>query len=196
MKFSLRIFLIVAIFFYGLNFSFCQNSNYYSVSQDTKILNSLKVFERTGNEEALNIIRRKDNNLKIIFYDLGLLSFDYASHYAVATSDGQGTDYILINSRFDDEPDEAIASIIAHELTHQLSQTTMEEEIRAWTNETKQWIYCKKNNPKLAALDEKKYPMVRRLNYLETLYREGNSSNRLIAEVVEHNSTYNKLALK
>ncbi len=194
MKIFLRIFLVLVIFFYGLNISFCQNYN--NVSQDTKILSSLRVFERTGNQEALNLVKKKDKDLKIIFYDLGLLSYDYASHYALATSDGQGTDYILINSRFKDEPEEAIASIIAHELTHQLAKTTMEEEIKAWTNEAKQWIYCKKTKPDLAYLDEKKYPMVRRLNYLERLYKEANCSSRLIAELVENNTAYNKLALR
>jgi len=194
MKIFLRIFLIVIIFFYGLNISFCQN--YYNVSQDTKILSSLRVFERTGNEEALNLIKKKDDNLKIIFYDLGLLSYNYASYYALATSDGQGTDYILINSKYENEPEDAIASIIIHELTHQLQRTTMDEEIKAWTNEARQWIECKKINPELVSLDEKKYPMVRRLNYLEKLYKEANYSSRLIAEVVENNTAYNKLALK
>lgn len=194
MKCLLRMFLVVAIFFYGLNLSFC--NNYYKVSQDTKILSSLKIFERTGNTEALELLRRKDDDLKIIFYDLSLLSFNYEYYYALATSDGRGTDYILINSKFKDEPDEALASIIAHELTHQLPKATMEEEIQAWTNEARQWISCKRINPKLSEFQENKYPLIKRLNYLEKLYKEAHNSDYMIAEIVERNLAYNKLALR
>lgn len=179
------------------NLSFAKN--YSKISDDVEIQKALFLLEENRAEKTLNLINGQNDSrkpIKIMFYSLILVSPKYSDAYAIATEDNDGNMYILIDSKYKDEPPEALASLITHEATHQLSQTTLEEEIQAWTNETLQWIEFKKTKPELAKLDENKYKLVRRLNYLEKLYVSGNNSNELIAETVINNKSYRLLSLK
>lgn len=193
MNFIGKLFLALTILMFSISTSYC--TRLQDVSNDAKIFMALKVLEQTNNQTALKTIKNK-KHLKIIFYSLSLLSHSYKDHYALATSDGNGTDYILINSKYKNTPKEALSSLIAHELTHKLAQTTLEEEIQAWMNETKQWIECKKLNPKLSELNEGNHPLVERLNKLEKLYNEAHKKSTLIVKLIKNNSAYGKLAFK
>jgi len=179
------------------NISYAQK--YTDISSDSRIENALSVLEKTDSQKVLNTLMGSNSShhpVKIIFYSLMLLDPKLADAHALSTSANDGTIYIVIDSKYQNEPREALASIIVHEATHQLSRTTMEEEIQAWTNEAVQWIKFKKMNPKLAHLDENQYRLVKRLNYLESLYLKGNNTNELIAEAVINNSSYQLLSLK
>jgi len=198
--FGLKKFLSVTILLGVLSFpnlSYAQN--YSKISTDSGIERALMRLEEVHSDTVLKSLMGDNSShrpVKIMFYSLFLLSPQYEGAHALATSDNDGNMYILIDSKYQNEPPEAIASIIAHEITHQLPKTTMEEETLAWTNEALQWIKFKKLNPKLAQLDENKYRLVKRLNYLERLYVNGNNSNELIAEAVSNNRSYKMLALK
>lgn len=174
---ALSLFLIFA------NIAPVAAQNFYYFSNDNKIINALKVLEYTDNVSALKTLKEKKHNLKIRFYNLSLLSYEYADYYALATSNKE-YDYILINSKYKDSPKEAIASLIAHELTHKLATTTFEEEVLAWTNEAKQWIKCKAN-----LKNTKPNKLIKRLNKIENLYK-----NKLIAQEIKSLSAYKKLA--
>lgn len=179
------------------NLSFAKS--YSKISDDTEIQKALFVLEGNHADKTLALLNGQNSShkpIKIMFYSLIMVSPKYADAYAIATADNDGNMYILIDTKYKDEPPEALASLIAHEATHQLAQTTLEEEIQAWTNETLQWIEFKKTTPSLAKLDENKYKLVRRLNYLEKLYVSGNNSSELIAETVIHNKSYRLLSLK
>ena len=173
--------------------------NYSKISNDSQIEKALLKLEEIHSDNILKSLMGENPSqrpVKVMFYSLMLLSPQYADAHALATSDNDGNMYILIDSRYKNEPPEAIASIIAHEITHQLPKATIEEETLAWTNEAIQWIKFKKLNPKLAQFDENQYRLVKRLNYLERLYVNGNNSNELIAEAVSSNRSYKLLALK
>lgn len=184
--------IVLVILIFTTNTAFCQNFRGHTC--DVKILSALETLEKTNNKEAINALK-KNKHLKIMFYNLSLISVEYNKHYALATSSGNGTDYILINNKYKKCPKEAISSLIAHELTHKKKNTTMEEEINAWVNETKQWIECKKHNSQLATINEKNYPLVKRLNNLEKLYKES-KNNELIIKFIQNIDAYEKLALK
>lgn len=173
--------------------------NYSRISDDVRIEKALSLLEESHSDKTLNILMGENSShkpIKIMFYSLIMLSPKYSDAYALATSDDDGNMYILIDSKYKDEPPEALASLIAHEATHQLSKTTIDEEIQAWTNETRQWIELKKTRPELSKYDENKYKLVRRLNYLEKLYVTSNNSNELIAEAVLSNTAYRLLSMK
>ena len=198
--FGLKKFLAVTLLVGTLSLpgiSYAQN--YSKISDDIQIERAIIALNESHADKVINTLMGDNPSrhpVKIMFYNLCLLSPQYSDTHALATSDNDGTMYILIDSKYQNEPPEALASIIAHEITHQLPRATLDEEIQAWTNETRQWIEFKKNNPKLALLDENKYRLVKRLNYLEKLYTAGNNSNELIAEAVMNNKAYRTLSYK
>ena len=145
--------------------------DFSQVTTDSKITKALKALERVHSFDVLNKVMYDNTSrrpVKIMFYSLATLSPKYAEAHALATGLDDGTAYILIDSRHRNASPEEIACLIAHEITHQLAVTTMEEEIRAWTNEAQQWIKFKSENPDLKTSGE----LTNRLNRLVAMYND------------------------
>lgn len=163
--------------------------NLNSMTDDSKIMAALKVLN--DNNQTATLTRIEKSKAKIIFYDLTLISFSYAKHYAVASVDEYGDNYILINSNLKSSPKEALACLIAHESVHQLPTATFDEEVLATTTEARTWMLLK---DKVSDAQYSNDRLVKRLNNLVSMEEK---DKNLIAKAISENSFYqNQLSLK
>lgn len=180
--------VVTAIFLLSANCVYAKDL--YKYSNDTKVTDALEVLESIGANDVFS--RLDKNEFKIMFYDLSLMDFSYAKHFAVSSTDENGNNYILINERFRYSPKEAIACLIAHESVHVSPQATLNEETRATTEEAQTWI---KLRGRVSTSEEN--TLIARENKLARLYQSSTTGNDLIRESIAGNSFYQQqLAMK
>lgn len=166
-------------------------SNFYNYTDDSKVISALEVLENIGSNDVFS--RLDKGSVKIIFYDLSLMSFSYAKDYAISSTDENGNNYILINEKFKSAPKEAIACLIAHESVHQLAHPTLDEEVRATTTEAQTWIKVRNQ----ATISDLNNTLVIRENKLANLYKSSAPGENLIKDLIANNSFYQQqLAMK
>ena len=163
--------------FLGVNQA--QAANVSKYSDDYKVQAALTVLENIGSNDVFT--RLDKNQVKIMFYDLTMIDYSYANHYAVASTDENGENFILINSKFQNSPKEAIACLIAHESVHVLPQATMAEEIQATTVEAQTWLKVRAN------VTDTNDKLVQREMKLADNYE---ADNNRIAQAIASNSFY------
>ncbi len=173
------------ILFLSINTSDAYDLN--KMSDNSKIISALKVLEENNQTDVLT--RLNKHKIKIMFYDLSMISYTYSKHYAVASTDEYGDNYILINTNLSSSPKEALACLIAHESVHELAQATHEEEVRATTTEAKTWMLLK---DKVSEKYENDI-LVKRLNNLLAMHETGNN---LISKAISNNAFYQKQLAK
>lgn len=179
--------LVMLIFL--LSISKVQAIDFNNYSDDAKIVSSLAVLDSIGSEDVFDRLNKSSTH--IIFYDLSLMSYSYAKHYAVSSTDESGNNYILINEKFRNSSKEAIACLIAHESVHQLAHATMDEEVRATTIEAQTWL---KLGVSLSSNSSDE--LVNRENKLAQMYKMSTARQNLIRESIASNSFYqHQLAL-
>lgn len=182
--------LMVALTFILLCANQVQASSFSNYTEDNRIISALSVLENIGANDVFS--RLDKSSTKIIFYDLTLISFSYAKHYAISSTDESGNNYILINEKFRNSAPEAIACLIAHESIHQLPQATLDEEVRATTTEAQTWL--KLRNSINADTNDN---LIQRENKLASLYKASTQSENLIKDSIANNSFYQQqLAMK
>ncbi len=180
--------IITLIFMFGTA-NTVSATDFSNVSDNAKITSALNMLEKTNSKETIDAVMGQNSankQVKIMFFSLGSVSPEYANAHAMATSDDNGVPYILINEKHRNAPAEAIACLIVHEMTHQLSKTTMDEEVQAWSNEVSQWAKFKAMNPSMNFKGE----LVDRLN---NLYANSSKSDSYISMAVANNSNYSQL---
>lgn len=184
-----KVFLaVIALFVLSANQVFAYNLN--NISDDAKVVSALQVLENIGAADVFD--RLEKSSTKVMFYDLTLMSYSYAKHYAISSTDENGNNYILINEKFKNSPKEAIACLIAHESVHQLSQATLDEETRATTREAQCWLQLK-DRVDVSCSDD----LLNRLNRLAMLYHNSTPGQDLIKISISNNSFYQQqLALR
>ena len=173
--------LIILVLFMCFGTQEASAYNLNKMTDNQNILSALKVLEDNGQTTVLSRIER--NKTKIMFYDLTLISFSYAKHYAVASKDEYGDNYILINSKLKYSPKEALACLIAHESVHELEHATYEEEVRATTTEANTWQLLKDKVSEKYDNDI----LVKRLNNLLLMKTAGEDN---IGNMIAKNSFY------
>lgn len=174
--------LLVLMFIMFLGVNQAQAVDFSKYSDDYKVKNALEVLENIGSNDVFE--RLDKNKIKIMFYDLSMIDYSYSKHYAVASTDENGENYILINATFKNSPKEAIACLIAHESVHVLPRATLEEEVRATTTEIQTWL---KVCDKVANVNDK---LVQREIKLADNYKLSTPNNNLIAQAIASNSFY------
>lgn len=172
------IFTFIAIVLLSANSAFAYNLNNFS--DDYKIISALKVLEKNNQTETLS--RLEKSNVQIQFYDLSQISYSYAKHFAVSTTDENGDNFILINQNFASSPKEALACLIAHESVHQLAHATYNEEVEATTTEAKTWILLRNQ-----VTNSTQDALVSRLNKLAAMQ---STDNKLIAKAISNSAFY------
>ncbi len=171
--------LVVLMFIMFLGVNQAQAANVSKYSDDYKVQAALKVLENIGSNDVF--ARLDKNQVKIMFYDLTMIDYSYANHYAVASTDENGENFILINSKFQNSPKEAVACLIAHESVHVLPQATMAEEVQATTVEAQTWLKVRAN---VTNTNDK---LVQREMKLADNYE---ADNNRIAQAIASNSFY------
>lgn len=171
--------LVVLMFIMFLGVNQAQAANVSKYSDDYKVQAALTVLENIGSNDVFT--RLDKNQVKIMFYDLTMIDYSYANHYAVASTDENGENFILINSKFQNSPKEAIACLIAHESVHVLPQATMAEEIQATTVEAQTWLKVRAN------VTDTNDKLVQREMKLADKYE---ADNNRIAQAIASNSFY------
>ena len=171
--------LVVLMFIMFLGVNQAQAANVSKYSDDYKVQAALTVLEKIGSNDVFT--RLDKNQVKIMFYDLTMIDYSYANHYAVASTDENGENFILINSKFKNSPKEAIACLIAHESVHVLPQATMAEEVQATTVEAQTWLKVRAN---VTNTNDK---LVQREMKLADNYE---ADNNKIAQAIASNSFY------
>lgn len=171
--------LVVLMFIMFLGVNQAQAANVSKYSDDYKVQAALTVLENIGSNDVFT--RLDKNQVKIMFYDLTMIDYSYANHYAVASTDENGENFILINSKFQNSPKEAIACLIAHESVHVLPQATIAEEIQATTVEAQTWLKVRAN------VTDTNDKLVQREMKLADNYE---ADNNRIAQAIASNSFY------
>ena len=158
-------------------------ANVAKISKDAKLQSALTILEQTGSENLVNGLER--HRIQVRFYDLSTLSYEYARHYAMRVETQEGKQYILINTKFENAPTEAIACLVAHEAIHNLPNATFAEEVMATTVEAKTWLQVRNR----IAYQNSTNPLVRRLERNANRYL---SSTNGISNAIAQNATYRK----
>lgn len=171
--------LVILMFIMFLGVNQAQAANVSKYSDDYKVQAALTVLENIGSNDVFT--RLDKNQVKIMFYDLTMIDYSYANHYAVASTDENGENFILINSKFQNSPKEAIACLIAHESVHVLPQATMAEEVQATTVEVQTWLKVR------ASVTNTNDKLVQREMKLADNYE---ADNNRIAQAIASNSFY------
>ena len=180
---------LLSVLFFAVSPAFA-SYNLKHFSTDEKILAALTVLNNNGGEEVLDNLA--ENGVKIIFYDLTMMDFNYSKDYAIASVGTLGERYILINSRYKNSPKEALACLIAHESFHKLKRATFAEEVKCTQVEAYYW-HKLKNQVTNTTTNE----LTNRLNKLESLYLASTPNNDRIADSIIHNQFYRaQLAIK
>lgn len=183
-----KVLLIIALFL--LCSCSVQAANFSNYTTDSKIISALNVLENIGANDVFT--RLNQNSEKIMFYDLSLIDTSYAKDYAISSTDENGQNFILINSKFENSPREAIACLIAHESVHVLPRATLDEETRATTTEAQTWLKVKQGVSQSSNDD-----LVKRETKLANLYESSTHGENLIKRSIENNSFYQQqLAMK
>lgn len=175
----MRKMLLVLMFIMFLSVNQAVAANVSKYSDDYKVQSALEVLNKIGSEDVF--ARLDKTQSKIMFYDLTMIDYSYANHYAVASTDENGENFILINSKFQNSPKEAIACLIAHESVHVLPQATMAEEVQATTVEAQTWLKVGGN---VTNTNDK---LVQREMKLASNYQ---ADNNRIAQAIASNSFY------
>ncbi len=152
-------------------------------SKDTKIQEALVLLEQAGAKEVFTNL--ESNAVKVSFYDLSQISYNYVSHFAINTIDSFGNRHILINTRYKDASVEELACLIAHESCHVMAVATVEEETTATRTEARYWNLLKDKNKayeQSALLD--------RLNGLAELEKASTDKKDLIEEKISNSAFY------
>ena len=166
-----------------LSVSKVQAVDFNNYSDDAKIVSALEVLDNAGSKDVFD--RLDKSSTRIIFYDLSLLSYSYAKHYAVSSTDELGNNYILINEQYRNSPKEAIACLIAHESVHQLESANLDEEVKATTTEAQTWLRLEATSRSNSSDD-----LVNREYKLARLYKMSTGRQNLIRESIMGNSFY------
>src|SRR5574344_1616829 len=163
------------------------NMNKYS--DNGKIISALNVLENINETEVFT--RLDKGNVKIMFYDLSLIDYSYAKHFAVSSTDENGNNVILINEKYQGAPKEAIASLIAHESVHILPNATLNEEVQATTTEARTWLKVRDN----VSTSQMNNELVKREDKLASLYKASTSDKNEIKISISNNSFYKQQLL-
>ncbi len=172
---------IICVVLFCANIAFAWNVK--SFSDDYDIQSALKLLKQIGADEVFENLQ--ENSVKIIFYDLSMINFSYANHYAINSVDNWGDRYILINSKFRHASKEELACLIAHESFHKGKVATMSEETLATQKEGYYWSILK--------VPGKRYtnsPLTNRLNKLACLFEESTEANNLIEQRIRNSKFY------
>ena len=109
-------------------------------SSDAKIIAALNVLKEINAKEIFDNLDIMNAEIKL--YDFELLGYEYRKHYALNTKKN-GKTIIAINSRYENSPAEAIASLIVHESFHKMKIATLDEEVFCTMMEAKYWKILK-----------------------------------------------------
>ncbi|MCD8377948.1 MAG: hypothetical protein LUB59_04075 [Candidatus Gastranaerophilales bacterium] len=154
-----------------------------SFTTDADIKEALVMLKNAGADEVFANL--EENSVKVIFYDLSLLSYDYRSHFAINSTDSFGNRYILINTRYKNASTEELACLIAHESFHKADAATLEEETLATEKEAYYWNLLKKTDKNYQASK-----LLYRLNSLVQLSNTSDEDNNLIQIKIINSAFY------
>jgi len=152
-------------------------------TRDNDIKCALELLECVGAQEVFDNL--EENTVKIAFYDLSQISYNYGNHFAINSEDSMGNRYILVNSKYRNASPEEIACIIAHESFHKLKVATLEEETLATEKEAHYWGILKDEDK-----DYEYSPLLARLDGLVELSDASDENNNLIKEKIKRNAFY------
>lgn len=184
-----RVMLVIACLFVMFS-NQVSAANVKNFSDDEHIRGALTLLNDIGAEDVFNNLQ--ENSVKIKFYDLSQLSYEYKDHFATNSTDTWGNRYILINTKYKNAPIEQIACLIAHESCHKGSVATLEEETTATRKEAQYWTILKKHNITYTNSD-----LLQRLESLKNLENCTTVSHDYIQERISNSSFYqNQLALR
>lgn len=195
----LKSFIIAFIFIFSCsNLCHAGDNKYILVSKNPEIIQTLQVLENHNKRtfQTLSIILGDNltgNPIKISFWNLGELNYNYRKLNALACSDKEGNLHILIDESHRNAPAEALASLLSHEVLHQDAITSLEEEVQAFMAEATTWHSFKNNDKSLCDKSLNSIPLVKRLNTLEQMYIESVDNREQIEKVVYANDFYKNL---
>ena len=172
---------LICVVIFCANLAFAWNVR--SFSQDEEIRSALKLLDSIGADEVFENLQ--ENSVKIIFYDLSLIQYNYCNHFAINSVDNWGDRYILINSKFRGASKEELACLIAHESFHKSKRATMAEETLATQKEAYYWSILKVPGKRYAQTS-----LSNRLNRLASLYSESTANNNLIERRIQNSKFY------
>lgn len=171
--------------------------DYSAISNDATITRAISLTKSINNSVISVLLgantTRKPINVK--FANLSSISPYYMNADAITIIGDDGRMTIYIDIAHKNSPPEAIACLLEHETTHNDASSSIEEEVIAWTKEATTWNHFVKNNPSLSKLDESKYPLIDRLNYLSELYKNSGNTSSAIRKEILSNGFYTNLSM-
>lgn len=176
--------VLIAIFsllIFAANQSFAYNVKHFS--SDEKIQEALKVLDNCGAQEVLDNLN--EVGVRIQFCDLMMIDIEAAKDYAISSLDSMGNRVILINTRYQNSPKEALACLIAHESFHKAKKATLSEEVKCTQKEAEYWHKLKNQ-----VTNQTQNDLTKRLNQLENLYQTSSQTNNKIEESIKQNEFY------
>jgi hypothetical protein len=155
-------------------------------TRDSSILEAFYLLPGTSGEPMLDRIARRP--VRVFFKDLSQIDKRVRNFDALSWLSGDGQQLVFINEKHRNAPPAALAAIISHEVLHDDVMNSMNEEIAGWTQEALVWSEMKARHPELSQIPPGQYPLVDRLNQIESAYHVGS-----LTQMVRTNPGYTGL---
>lgn len=146
-------------------------ASFYNCTREESIVKAFELMAESSGEQSLSVII--NTPIRVIFKDLATLDKRVKNYDALSYMTANGHLMIYINQKHANAPVAAIAAILSHEAMHHDAHNSLAEEIAGWTQEARLWREMKQRNPQLSTIRKGQYPLVDRLNVLETHYQNG-----------------------
>lgn len=183
--------VLIAVFsllIFAANQAFAYNVKHFS--NDEKIMEALNVLKTCGGVEVLDNL--SEVGVRIQFCDLMMIDIEASKDFAISSLDSMGNRVILINTRYQNSPKEALACLIAHESFHKAKVATLAEEVKCTQKEAEYWHKLKNQ-----VTNQTQNDLTERLNELERLYLASGQGQNRIEESIRQNEFYQEqLAIK
>lgn len=164
------------------------------VTKDAQLQEAIRIMHDCASSrysyEAILGNNLTNKPAKVSFKNLAEINKNYGDYDALGMKN-KGRLYIFINQKHRNAPPEALASLLSHEAMHQDEFNSINEETYAWSLEAAVWTEFLKKDPSLRSKTE--FPLVNRLNTLNSLFVNANYTDKYIRKVVKNNPGYQDL---
>ncbi|MDX2083954.1 MAG: hypothetical protein SFZ03_01020 [Candidatus Melainabacteria bacterium] len=146
-------------------------SDFLRCTREPALFEAMRQLSGTSGERSLQRMVRRPS--RILFKDLREMGKAVAAFDALSWLGFDGQHAVFVHVRHRGAPPEALAALIAHEALHDDAQNSLREEVALWAVEATVWHEMKQRNPQLSAIAPGKFPLVDRLNQLESALLQG-----------------------
>ncbi len=146
---------------------FADTAFFYRITRDQPLVEALQWIEHSSAKNSLQILQTRP--VRILFKNMRELGHGYKDYDALAYISNEGQLLLFINEKHRQAPPQALAALMSHELLHNDTENSIQEEVIAWQQEGQTWQEMLQQCPELQKIPLRQHPLVDRLNAIMAL---------------------------